>query len=160
MSSPDNPLIDAARGRDPKPYALALADEFDSGEWVAHTSQWREEAVAELRRQHARIAELEAELSSAITWLAQCRDAFSQPPQGTIEDGDWLDAVSSPSYVPAYVVRMVSKIEAQQASNPLSEKAIVEPADAVHYAASDPERIDCMAEVRQGERAPGIREKE
>jgi len=35
------------------PKALRLADEFDAGHRMAHTSQWRAEAAAELRRLHA-----------------------------------------------------------------------------------------------------------
>ena len=34
------------------PKALRLADEFDTGHQMAHTSQWRIEAAAELRRLH------------------------------------------------------------------------------------------------------------
>jgi len=29
-----------------QPKALQLADEFNGGEWIAHTSQWKEEAAA------------------------------------------------------------------------------------------------------------------
>ena len=36
-----------------QPEALRLADEFDNGEWIAATGQWRQEAVVELRRLHA-----------------------------------------------------------------------------------------------------------
>ena len=36
-----------------QPEALRLADEFDNGEWIAATGQWRQEAAAELRRLHA-----------------------------------------------------------------------------------------------------------
>ena len=35
------------------PIALRLADEFDGGAPIAHTSQWKEEAADELRRLHA-----------------------------------------------------------------------------------------------------------
>lgn len=35
-----------------QPKALRLADEFDNGEWISATGQWREEAAAELRRLH------------------------------------------------------------------------------------------------------------
>lgn len=36
-----------------QPEALRLADKFDNGEWIAHTSQWKDEAAAELRRLYA-----------------------------------------------------------------------------------------------------------
>lgn len=35
-----------------QPKALQLADEFEDDAWISHTSQWSEEAVAELRRLH------------------------------------------------------------------------------------------------------------
>lgn len=44
-----------------QPEALRLADEFDNGEWIAATGQWRQEAATELRRLHeANQAMLEA----------------------------------------------------------------------------------------------------
>ena len=36
-----------------QPLALRLADEFDNGDWIASTSQWRGEAANELRRLNA-----------------------------------------------------------------------------------------------------------
>jgi hypothetical protein len=35
-----------------QPKSMRLADEFDAGHRMAHTSQWRAEAAAELRRLH------------------------------------------------------------------------------------------------------------
>ena len=57
MTAPDSPLIDAARGRDAQqPEALRLADALDC---EGHAGMSK--AAKELRRQHARIVELEAE---------------------------------------------------------------------------------------------------
>ena len=56
MTTTDNPLIDAARGRDEKqPEALRLADALDCEGHVGMSK-----AAKELRRQHTRIVELEA----------------------------------------------------------------------------------------------------
>ena len=49
-----------------QPEALRLADEFDNGEWIAHTNQWREEAAAKLRRLHAEVEELRGALDEAM----------------------------------------------------------------------------------------------
>ena len=45
-----------------QPKALRLADEFENGEWIAATGQWREEATAELRR----LYEVNQELLEAL----------------------------------------------------------------------------------------------
>ena len=52
-----------------QPTALRLADEHDNDDFIASTKQWREEAAAELRRQHNRIALLEATLWQAVEAL-------------------------------------------------------------------------------------------
>ena len=56
MTQHDNPLIDAARGREPKPTALRYADALDCME-----HEGMHKAAAELRRLHARVQELEAQ---------------------------------------------------------------------------------------------------
>ena len=63
-----------------QPEALRLAAEFDNGEWIAATGQWREEAAAELRRlfelaheQHSEIYGLRLKvmnLQKALHWIA------------------------------------------------------------------------------------------
>ncbi|WP_027015521.1 hypothetical protein [Comamonas composti] len=62
---PDNPLIDAARGREIQPYVLRLADTLEAGNIAA---QHRFRAASELRRLHARVQELGAE---RVTRMAQ-----------------------------------------------------------------------------------------
>ena len=64
MTQPDNPLIDAARGRDAAPQAevLRLAGYLRKAVAPEHPeSNGIEKAANELERQHARIAELEAQ---------------------------------------------------------------------------------------------------
>ncbi len=56
-----------------KPVALRLADKYEVHGFLSDHSftkeQWCSQAAAELRRQHARIAELEAQLSACINLL-------------------------------------------------------------------------------------------
>lgn len=49
----------------PQPEALRLAEQYDYGDPVAHSNTWKAAVCTELRRQHARIAELEAQLKAA-----------------------------------------------------------------------------------------------
>lgn len=44
--------------------ALRLAEQYDYGDPAAHSNTWKVAVCTELRRQHARIAELEAQLES------------------------------------------------------------------------------------------------
>lgn len=44
--------------------ALRLASMYDYGDPLAHGNGWKTAVCTELRRQHARIAELEAELAA------------------------------------------------------------------------------------------------
>ena len=48
-----NESLDKLHSFQEQPEALRLADEFENGEWIAATGQWREEAATELRRLHA-----------------------------------------------------------------------------------------------------------
>ena len=47
-----------------QPLALRLAEQYDYGDPVAHSNTWKVAVCNELRRQHARIAELESQLES------------------------------------------------------------------------------------------------
>ena len=47
-----------------QPEALRLAEQYDYGDPVAHSNMWKVAVCNELRRQHARIAELEAQLEA------------------------------------------------------------------------------------------------
>jgi len=47
-----------------QPEALRLAEQYDYGDPVAHSNTWKAAVCTELRRQHARIAELESQLES------------------------------------------------------------------------------------------------
>ena len=47
-----------------QPEALRLAEQYDYGDPVAHSNTWKAAVCTELRRQHARIAELEAQLEA------------------------------------------------------------------------------------------------
>lgn len=53
--------------------AQRLADEFDNGDPIAHTNQWKEEAAAELRRIDALVCELVEALGEAHDL---CLDAY------------------------------------------------------------------------------------
>jgi chromosome segregation ATPase len=55
--------------------ALRLADEFENGEWIAHTGQWREEAAAELRRQHEELNATERQVEILSDELSKCNKA-------------------------------------------------------------------------------------
>lgn len=46
------------------PEALRLAEQYDYGDPAAHSNTWKVAVCTELRRQHARIAELEAQLEA------------------------------------------------------------------------------------------------
>ena len=46
------------------PEALRLAEQYDHGDPAAHGNAWKAAVCTELRRQHARIAELESELEA------------------------------------------------------------------------------------------------
>lgn len=58
-----------------QPEALRLADEFDNGEWISATGQWRKEAAAELRRLHAENNELLKD-KARLDWLQKAADAL------------------------------------------------------------------------------------
>lgn len=47
-----------------QPEALRLAEQYDYGDPVAHSNTWKAAVCTELRRQHARIAEMEAQLEA------------------------------------------------------------------------------------------------
>ena len=47
-----------------QPEALRLAEQYDYGDPIAYSNMWRVAVCNELRRQHTRIAELEAQLES------------------------------------------------------------------------------------------------
>ena len=47
-----------------QPEALRLAEQYDYGDPVAHSNMWKAAVCNALRRQHARIAELEAQLEA------------------------------------------------------------------------------------------------
>lgn len=47
-----------------QPLALMLSEQYDYGDPAAHSNTWKAAVCTELRRQHARIAELEAQLAS------------------------------------------------------------------------------------------------
>lgn len=49
---------------DKQPEALRLAEQYDYGDPAAHSNMWKAAVCTELRRQHARIAELEAQLEA------------------------------------------------------------------------------------------------
>ena len=46
-----------------QPEALRLAEQYDHGDPAAHGNAWKAAVCAELRRQHARITELESQLA-------------------------------------------------------------------------------------------------
>ena len=58
--------------------ALRLAEQYDYGDPVAHSNTWKAAVCTELRRQHARIAELEAQLSSSGFTAADMATASAQ----------------------------------------------------------------------------------
>lgn len=47
--------------------AQRLAEEFDNGEPIAHTNQWKEEVSAELRRLDALVSELAVALEDVLS---------------------------------------------------------------------------------------------
>ena len=63
-----------------QPEALRLAEMLTANEWPGHVTlvSYARECVAELRSQHARIAELEAQLSSSGFTAADMATAAAQ----------------------------------------------------------------------------------
>ena len=97
-----------------KPESLRLADKYEAHGFLGDHSfakeQWCSQAAAELRRQHARIAELEAQLSAigaggveplrkqaSTADVADERDAFEKwlriKPCGAAHDFGWEDSL-------------------------------------------------------------------
>ncbi len=69
-----------------QPEALRLAEMYDFGDPAAHGNAWKSAVCTELRSQHARIAELEAQLSA------------SQPAaQGMDAPNEWEDIRTLPT---------------------------------------------------------------
>lgn len=60
--------------------AIQLVNEFDNGEFIAHTNQWKEEASKELLRLHQINQELVSALSEAVLligdWGAYASEYF------------------------------------------------------------------------------------
>ena len=50
-----------------QPEALRLAEQYDHGDPATHGNAWKAAVCAELRRQHARITELESQLAQRFT---------------------------------------------------------------------------------------------
>ena len=68
------------------PEALRLAEQYDHGDPAAHGNAWKAAVCTELRRQHARIAELESELEAVSTWGVSTQPASNEP-DGSLPGG-------------------------------------------------------------------------
>lgn len=60
---------------EPQPEALRLADMYDYGDPAAHSNTWKSAVCTELRRQHARIAELEKD-AARLLYATKDYDGF------------------------------------------------------------------------------------
>lgn len=74
------------------PEALRLAEQYDHGDPAAHGNAWKAAVCTELRRQHARIAELEAQIAAVgaggVQALRKCLHHISEP---TPRRAGWLE---------------------------------------------------------------------
>ena len=115
-----------------QPAALRLAEWCDANS--AGIYRESAEAAAELRRQHARIAELEAE-ESRVKLLAECRDAFPIPEPGSPLEVQWAAAMARPEEVPDYVRLCVAAMQAATKAAPgdMLDEALRERDDAEDF---------------------------
>lgn len=65
--------------------ALQLADEYENGDWIAHTNQWRHETSAELRRLHEVNQELLEALKMLLSYTKACEGMLNCKPAGQID---------------------------------------------------------------------------
>ena len=81
---------------DTQPEALRLAEQYDHGDPAAHGNAWKAAVCTELRRQHARIAELESELEAVGAGGVQ---SLSAAPPSMYVDGAGIHAEDGASAV-------------------------------------------------------------
>lgn len=81
-----NESLDQFHSSQKQPEALRLANEFDNGEWIAATGQWREEAATELRRLHA----VNQELLEALLLMVRTHDEPAESLLQEMKEQAWL----------------------------------------------------------------------
>lgn len=86
-----------------QPEALRLAEMLTANEWPGHVTlvSYARECVAELRRQHARITELESQLAQRF----DAADVATAAAQGFRDGVSSVSAVSEP--VASYAIRLL-----------------------------------------------------
>ena len=108
-----------------QPEALRLAEQYDHGDPAAHGNAWKAAVCTELRRQHARIAELEAEiaavgaggvqaLSAAPADIAKLRHLYQNMVNGAVRDTASAKRIAEGLLAPA--------IEALERATPPAEQ--------------------------------------
>ena len=111
------------------PEALRLAEQYDHGDPAAHGNAWKAAVCTELRRQHARIAELEAEiaavgaggvqaLSAAPEAIAKLRHLYQNMVNGAVRDTASAKRIAEGLLAPAIEALERATPQAEQATTP------------------------------------------